>query len=340
LAYGSAMSILRTLRAILIVCSYIAFCAASSLWLELSHYVDRPAGEGRDLIVMVSPGRDLAGIAAELSREGVIRSPLKFRVYARIKGLDRRIKAGEYLLSPGASPEKILKRLVEGHIHLRRLTIPEGLNLRQIAALVERSGLVSGEAFLAAAADPALIAEKKIPVQNIEGYVLPETYYFPKGASARELVRGMIRQFDAAFPPEWRKRAAELGLTLHQVVTLASIIEKETGAAFERTLISSVFHNRLRLGMRLQSDPTVIYGVPDFEGSITRKHLRHENPYNTYRVSGLPPGPIASPGLKAIEAALYPEETPYLYFVSRNDGTHVFSTSLEAHNQAVRTYQR
>ena len=178
-----------------------------------------------------------------------------------------------------------------------------------------------------------------IPGKTVEGYLFPETYFFQKQASAEKIIRAMIGRFKSVFTKEWKNRAQELGFSVHEIVTLASIIEKETGVAKERSIISSVFHNRLEKGIRLASDPTVIYGIENFDGNLTRQDLRTRTPYNTYTNYGLPPGPIANPGKAALEAALYPADTPYLYFVAKPDNTHHFSTTLAEHNRAVRKYQ-
>ena len=193
---------------------------------------------------------------------------------------------------------------------------------------------------MAAAHDPELIKRWKIPNDSLEGYLFPDTYYFHKGASALDVAGSMLEQFKHNISPEWRERADALGFSMHQIITLASLIEKEAGVATERPIISAVYHNRLRNNIRLQCDPTVIYAIPNFDGNLTRKHLRLDSPYNTYRYRGLPPGPIANPGRASIEAALYPADVDYQYFVSRNDGTHQFSTTLRQHNNAVIKYQK
>ena len=193
--------------------------------------------------------------------------------------------------------------------------------------------------FLAMARDEAFAGKLGFNGKTLEGYLFPETYHFPKHADIKTIITTMARRFKVNFKPEWKIAAKKNGFTIHQVITLASIIEKETGAGEERPLISSVFHNRLKKGMRLESDPTVIYGITGYTGNITRKHLNTRTPYNTYKIKGLPPGPIASPGLKSIEAALFPAKTNFLFFVSRKDGTHQFSTNIRDHNRAVRKYQ-
>jgi len=195
------------------------------------------------------------------------------------------------------------------------------------------------DAFLSKVMDPGFAAAKGIAGRSLEGYLFPDTYFFPRNTEIERIIQTLLDRFNAVYSPEWTDRSRRVGLTRHEVVTLASIIEKETGVAEERARISSVFHNRLKKGMRLQSDPTVIYGIKNFNGNITREHLNTPTPYNTYQIGGLPPGPIASPGRAALWAVLFPEETDFLYFVARGDGTHQFSKSLAEHNQAVRRYQ-
>jgi UPF0755 protein len=278
-------------------------------------------------------------ISRGLADAGLIRNPGKFALLARTAGHDTAIQAGEYLLSAAMTPEDILRDMVDGRVRLHRFTIPEGYTMRQIAEAVSTAGFSNPEAFLAACRDPGLLKSLDIAGDTCEGYLFPDTYYLPASATAPQIIDTMVRRFWASFPGAWKDRARALGMSVHQVVTLAAIIEKETGAAAERPLISSVFHNRLKRGMRLQTDPTVIYGIPDFDGNLTRRHLTTPTPYNTYVIRGLPPGPIASPGAAAIEAALYPADSDYLYFVSKKDTTHHFSTTIGEHNRAVRKYQ-
>jgi UPF0755 protein len=264
---------------------------------------------------------------------------LKFRLMTRLEGYDRRLKAGEYSLAPSQTPMQILAFMEKGWVRLHRLTIPEGLSILQIAALVQTSGLARAEDLVARALDPAYARLQQIPANTLEGYLFPETYFFPKTIGVEGILAAMLQRFRLNFPLEWEHRAAEMGLTVHEVVTLASIIEKETAEPSERPLISSVFHNRLKRGMRLETDPTVIYGIPNFDGNLTRAHLETPGPYNTYLIKGLPPGPIANPGRKAIEAALFPSDTDYLFFVSKNNGRHHFSSNWDEHRRAVQYYQ-
>jgi UPF0755 protein len=232
-----------------------------------------------------------------------------------------------------------LEKLVSGEVKLYKITIPEGYNIAQIASLTAEAGFGEREKFIAAATDASFAREKGIEADTFEGYLFPDTYFFPRGTDSRKIIATMVDRFRSVFKPEWKDQGQVLGFTIHQIITLASIIEKETGVASERPIISSVFHNRLKKRMRLESDPTVIYGIKNFNGNLTRKHLATKTPYNTYRIKGLPRGPIANPGLESIHAALHPANTPYIYFVSKKDKTHQFSTNLKDHNKAVRKYQ-
>ncbi|MFO7708900.1 MAG: endolytic transglycosylase MltG [Desulfobacterales bacterium] len=320
---------------------FVSGCAAAVLWFELQHFAATPASrvDFEEKTLLVRSGQPFSAVAETLFRAGIVQSPLKFRLLARLQGADRRLKAGEYGLRASMPPQEVLAMLQRGLVKLYRLTIPEGWTMRQIAEAVEKAGLGSAAEIIASAGDPAVARRHGIEADSMEGYLFPDTYLFPRGVSAETIIAVLHERFRAAFPPEWTRRAADLGFSLHDTVTLASIIEKETGAAAERPLISSVFHNRLKRGMRLETDPTVIYGIENFDGNLTRRHLSTPTAYNTYLIRGLPPGPIASPGSESLRAALYPARTDYLFFVSRNDGTHVFSTNLDDHNRAVRQYQ-
>jgi peptidoglycan lytic transglycosylase G len=289
--------------------------------------------------ITIGSGQGVSTVAERLHYAKIISHPLKFKIYARLNKLDTSLKAGEYLLSGAMSPTEILEKLVKGSVVLYRLTIPEGHTVVQIADLVEKSGIIPGALFLKATHNTNMLKSLGIDGQTFEGYVFPDTYFFPKNTLPEKLLTTMVGRFWEVFTPAWQKRAADLGWSLHDVVIFASIIEKETGDPAERPVISSVFHNRLKLRMRLESDPTVIYGIKNFDGNVTRKHLRTSTPYNTYTIKGLPAGPIANPGAKAIEAALYPAETQYLFFVSKKNRTHHFSRTIQEHNRAVRKYQ-
>ncbi len=308
---------------------------------EVRRYLQGPCGKGDvTALVTVAPGRSFGALVEDLHRRGVVDSPLRLKLLARLEGYDRKIKAGEYRLSAAMKPRELLDVLAEGRVHLYRVTIPEGFNLYQIAERLAQSSLVSAGDFIRAATDSRETARYGIAGETFEGYLFPDTYAFARGVTARQIVAAMVERFWKEFTPAWKARARELGLSVHQVVTLASIVEKETGSAAERPLIASVFFNRLKKGMRLESDPTVIYAIPNFNGNLTRRDLKTRTPYNTYRIRGLPPGPIANPGAAALRAVLYPAQTDFLYFVARKDGTHQFSRTLREHNRAVNRYQR
>ncbi|MBN2126167.1 MAG: endolytic transglycosylase MltG, partial [Deltaproteobacteria bacterium] len=219
------------------------------------------------------------------------------------------------------------------------VTIPEGLTASQIGALLEEKGLADKGGFLDLIRDPRLIKDYGLRGDSLEGYLYPDTYHFARGIPVQRIIDTMVKRFHELVDP-LQDRARQVGMELEEVISLASIVEKETGLARERPLIASVFLNRLKRGMRLESDPTVIYGLKDFDGNLTREDLRHNTPYNTYTRRGLPPGPIANPGLDSIRAVLSPAETNYLYFVSKNDGSHHFSATLAEHNRAVVKYQK
>ncbi len=319
---------------------FFLFSAAACIYMDLLIYTGKPADtESVERIVILKPGQKFSTFSKHLYEIGVIDHPAKFKLFARIKGYDTRIKAGEYLLSSTMTPRKIFEIIVSGKVRLHRLTIPEGYNLWQIARIVTEAGFGTEADFIKAATNADLVRAAKIDAETFEGYLFPETYYFPKDVTPEQIISAMVKRFWSLFKPEWKNQAETLGFTIHEVVTLASMIEKETGVAAERPIISSVFHNRLKRRMRLESDPTVIYGIKDFDGNITRRHLAKPTPYNTYTIKGLPPGPISNSGIKAIEAALYPADTDFLYFVSKKDNTHQFSTNIKDHNRFVRKYQ-
>ncbi len=297
----------------------------------------QPAG---GTVFVVREADTVRGIAERLERAGVVRSALAFRIWARATHLDRRIKPGEYrFVEPLGGLGGVVTALANGS-EVPSLTIPEGLTVREIAALLAWRGYASAESILCLADDPDFLLAAGVPGPQLEGYLFPDTYKLSPLMAPSEILATMVRRFHERFDAARYRRLAERGMTLNELVTLASIVEKETGVAAERPMVAAVFYNRLRLGMPLQSDPTVIYGIPDFSGNLTRADLARPTPFNTYVVSGLPRGPIANPGLAAIDAALAPVETPYLYFVSKNDGSHQFSVTLAEHNRAVATYQR
>ncbi|WDN87389.1 UPF0755 protein [Desulfosarcina sp. BuS5] len=325
---------------ILLLITLIFAAVVSAMFLDLYLYAGRPFGSDNSTkLVNIMPGHNFSDVFKELCNSGIVAYSYRFKLLAVIRGYDKRIKFGEYLLSPSMTPSEILTIITKGRVRLNKLTIPEGYNIEQIATAVSQAGIEDEKSFLKAAKNSSLAAQMKINANTFEGYLFPDTYYFPKNTTPKTIISTMVNRFQTIFTDEFAKQAEKLGFSIHQIVTLASIIERETGASEERPIISSVFHNRLKKNMRLESDPTVIYGIDGFNGNITKKDLKKPSPYNTYLIRGLPPGPISNPGLKALEAALYPAETDFLYFVSKKDKTHKFSTNLREHNKAVYRYQ-
>lgn len=329
-------------KILLLTVIFISLClvaVAAFLW-DLHHYAEQPAGlESDEVVVDIPVGQPFKKTTQMLFKSNIINRPFKFNLFARLKGFDKRLKAGEYMLCACMSPLQILEKLAKGEVKLYKITIPEGFNIYQIAELIAGNGFDNKAAFIEAASNGDLARKYGIEGETFEGYLFPETYYFPKNSTPESIIASMVKQFWRVFGPAWQERSKQLGFSAHQIVTLASIIEKETSNPAERPLISSVFHNRLRMKMRLESDPTVIYGLKDFDGNLKRKHLETATPYNTYKAAGLPAGPIANPGKASLEAALYPADTKFIYFVSKKNKTHHFSTNLEDHNFAVRKYQ-
>ena len=299
-----------------------------------------PNKEKTGKTINIVPGTKFYQIAFALKEKGIISDIKKFTLLARLKGAVSKVKAGEYALDTTMTPLHVLDVLEKGKVIKYRITIPEGYTVFQVAALIKEAGIAKGDCFAEKAFDPSLLTSMSIKGKSFEGYLFPDTYFFTKGINQEEIIRVMTDRFKTVFNENFVARAKELGLNEKDVVTLASIIEKETYCRQEKYLISAVFHNRLRKGIRLQSDPTVIYGLKSFNGNLTKRDLQKKTPYNTYRIKGLPPGPICNPGKEAIEAVLNPAQTDYLYFVSKNDGTHYFSKNLVEHNQAVAKYQK
>ena len=286
----------------------------------------------------VKSGMTLKQVSQELFRQNLIRSANAFQAIALIQDKEKLIKVGEYYISPSMLPAEILQRITSGKTVLHSITIPEGYRITEIANLLEEKDLADKNIFLQEAKNVELL--EGIPTSSLEGYLFPDTYHFGKRTTEAAIINKMVETFkERALKQEFLKRAEDLGFSYHEIITLASLIEKETGKDSERKQISSVFHNRLKKNMLLQTDPTVIYVIDIFDGNIRKRDLNIDSPYNTYRYKGLPPGPIANPGLKSIIAALYPATTSNLYFVSKQDGSHKFSATLNEHNRAVQKYQ-
>lgn len=296
-----------------------------------------------EILFEIPRGESLAAVALRLERRGVIRSALLMRTAAWLEADRLSIKAGTYRFDRPLSLDAVLDRLDRGEVAYHRITIPEGLDLAQVMALLVEAGIGSVSGYAAVMGRADWISDLDPMARDLEGFLLPDTYHFALDSDEALVVRRMVNSFRTFWNPDRQARARELGLATREAVTLASLVEKETAVPEERSLVSAVFHNRLRLGMRLMCDPTVIYAVrtvKEYDGIIHRSDLQLDSPYNTYLYPGLPPGPIANPGRAALDAALYPSETNYLFFVSRNDGTHQFSVSYEQHSRAVNRYQR
>ncbi|MCX5906591.1 MAG: endolytic transglycosylase MltG [Deltaproteobacteria bacterium] len=306
------------------------------------HFFAPASWEKNTKVVIIPTGTSFQDISRILEENGIVRDRRTFYLFARITGAIPKVKAGEYEVNTSMRPNEVLDKLIRGEVIQYPVTIPEGYDIYQIADVLERAKVCNKQLFIAKARDRSLISSLGLEVDNLEGYLFPDTYNFPKGHGEEQIIRQMIARFHSVFRI-LAKRAGQLGLNEREVVILASMIEKEAVDDQERRLISAVFHNRLHRGMALQSDPTAIYGVKTGNAArerITKQDLMKKTPYNTYIINGLPKGPIANPGLKSLEAALYPADVNYLYFVSKNDKTHYFSTTLEEHNRAVNRYQR
>ncbi len=315
---------------------------ALSLFLMASFltYVKSPVDiEDTTITVEIPKGASFAAAVSILSDAGLIKHKALFYTLARMKNAQSRIRAGEYELSTSMSPAHILEKMIRGEVVEFPVSIPEGFDLADVAGRLAEDKLIRKEVFLNLAKDPEFLSSLGIKSRSVEGYLFPDTYTFTRRMGEKEIIRIMINRFNDKVTPAMRNRVAETGLSFEQFITLASMIEKEAMLKSERPLISAVFHNRLQKGMRLQCDPTAVYDLKGFGGGIKRSHLKRKSPYNTYVIKGLPPGPIANPGLESMMAALHPADVDYIYFVSRKDRSHQFSSDLRSHNRAVARYQ-
>lgn len=315
---------------------------AYAAWLGFG--VTRPfkGYTGPERFVDVPQGAGPSSIGRSLLDAGVIRDTLSFRLELARSGSGRRLQAGEYRFDRPMTVRDVVAKIARGDVYLLPITFREGLTIRQMGELFEARGFGPASEFAAAAADARLAAAFDPGARDLEGYLFPDTYALPRSATAAQLVARMVAGFEKALTPELRARAAARGLDVRGLVTLASIVEKETGKSEERPLVAAVYSNRLKTGMGLQCDPTVIFALERarrYNGNLTREDLHFDSPYNTYKYAGLPPGPIASPGRASLEAAANPADAPYLYFVSRNDGSHAFASTLDEHNHNVFEYQ-
>jgi len=336
---------MRRLVRVVLLLVVLTGAAAAVLGWRVYQTADRPFGSqtaDAPAMVEIPPGVGTPSIGARLVAAGVVRDRLTFRVAVWRSGRARALQAGDYRFDRPMTPLEVLDKIARGEVDVVPLTFPEGLTIAEMAGRFEMAGLGPASAFVEAARNASLIHALDPEATDLEGYLFPSTYALLRRTDAAGLVQQMVSSFTAALTPDLREAARVRQLSIRQLVTLASIVEKETGAPEERPLVASVYANRLRIGMPLQCDPTVIYALVRhgrYDGNLRRADLQFDSPYNTYRYPGLPPGPVAAPGLASLRAAAAPASSDYLYFVSRNDGTHVFARTLTEHNRNVQRFQ-
>ena len=330
-------------RAILILLVLAVIAGASVAGLLYKRTSEPFKGyEGTEQFVTIEPGSGTRAIGQRLIDSGVIRDEVTFRAALWRSGRARGLQAGEFRFDQAMTPAEVVDKIARGDVYNRKITFPEGLTIREMARIYEQQGFGKAAAFLEAAGDPAAIRDIDPEATDLEGYLFPETYSVPRDTTAAKLVGLMVGRFRQLFTADMRQAALALELTPREAVALASLVEEETAEPSERPIVAAVYLNRLKIGMGMQADPTVIYALQRagrYDGNLRRDDLSFDSPYNTYRYPGLPPGPIASPGLASLQAAVAPAKVDYLYFVSRNDGSHVFARTLVEHNENVRQYQ-
>ncbi|HMW00031.1 MAG TPA: endolytic transglycosylase MltG [Acidobacteriota bacterium] len=340
-------SLLARFRPVLIGLGLIcALCGGFAYWVY--HSLTTPlTHQAADRIIEIESGMGTRGILVRLWQEGVISSRFPLLVYLTVNRNQRPLQAGEYQFESPITPLKVIEKIQRGQVITHELTIPEGLNIFEVENLLKNRDSatpVNGQAVVAELRNITLIRDLDPTASTLEGYLFPDTYVYARNTTSAQLVTQMVRRFRDVFTPQFQARARELGMSVRQVVTLASLIEKEGKVDEDRALISSVFHNRLKRGMKLDCDPTFMYAAMldgTWDGNVNNpQHRRSLSPYNTYLAPGLPPGPIASPGAKSIQAALYPAESEYIYFVLNEGGKHRFSRTDAEHAAAVAEYRR
>ena len=325
---------IRRALAVTIVLAILAV-ASFAAWVA-KDVQSRGSATGERVRVTVDEGAGFAAVARELEARGLVRRSWTLKLYARVTGADRRVQQGTYEFAVGTAPVDVLRAFVDGDVLAFPVTVPEGFNVWQVAGAFDSVGIDSA-ALLAVVKDADVARALDVPAPTLEGYLFPDTYRVPFGSTARQVTEHMVSRANAAWSEDFDRRARDVGMSRHQILTLASIVEAEARVPDERATIAAVYHNRLKKGMRLEADPTVAYAMGGFRGRLYYKDLEIDSPYNTYRRTGLPPGPICNPGAESIRAALYPAGgVDALYFVARGDGRHVFSTTLRDHNAAVR----
>ena len=334
---------MRILKYVLLLVLVLALIGGAAVYFGAGRVYESYKGyEGAEVFVDVPPGAGPNAIAERLVSAGVVRDPMTFRGALWVSGRARDLKAGEYRFAEPMTALEVIDKLARGDVYRRAITFREGLTIPEMAKVFEDSGFGKASEFIKAASDPAPIKDIDPEAPDLEGYLFPETYSLPRNTPASTLVTQMVNFFEKAFTSEMRAAIKARGLTVRQAVTVASLVEKETAVDGERPVVAAVYLNRHRIGMPMQADPTVIYALQKagrYDGNIRRDDLQFDSPYNTSRYPGLPPGPIAAPGQAALAAVANPADVEYLYFVSRNDGSHVFARTLEEHNRNVREWQ-
>ncbi len=297
-------------------------------------------GEGSIKRVYIEKGTPFEAVVDSLSKEKIISSPSFFTLLTHLTVNTKKIKAGEYIFPAPQRPLSVLRKLVKGEVATYYITIPEGSTIYDIAQILGRYNILNKERFLHLASSEEVAKTFHIDSRSLEGYLFPDTYLFTRGMDEKSVLQAMVDRFKKIYTLEMDLRRQEVGISRNKLITIASIIEKETSLSSEMPIIASIIYSRLKKNMRLQMDPTVIYGLHKWKGKLTREDLKTYNEFNTYMIHGLPPSPISNPGKHAIQAALHPSITKYLYFVSKNDGSHYFSRSLRQHINAVNRYQK
>jgi UPF0755 protein len=334
---------IRWIRRLFLLLVVAAVILGAGGWWIYSQVIDPYRGYSeQEVFVDIPQGSSTGTIGDRLVAAGVVRDARTFQAALWISGRSRSLRAGEYRFDAPMHALDVIDKIARGDVYRRRLTFREGLTITEMAQVFEERGFGSAGEFRQAAENAALIHDLDPAARDLEGYLFPETYALPRGTTATAVVAQMLDAFKNALTPEIRSNASAAGLSIRQLVTLASLVEKETGTAAERPLVAAVYANRLKIGMGMQADPTVIYALQKagrYDGNLRRDDLQFDSPYNTYRYAGLPPGPIAAPGKASLEAAAKPADVNYLYFVSKNDGSHVFAATLDEHNKNVYTWQ-
>ena len=334
---------MKIVKRLLLLAVLLALVAGAGAWVVYQRVHQPFRGfDGPEQFVEIAPGTGASTIGAHLAEAGVVRDARNFRVALWMSGRGRELKAGEYRFDREATPFEVIDRIARGDVYKRLITFREGLTIPEMAQVFEERGFGAAAEFEQAAKNASLIADLDSEATDLEGYLFPETYALPRGTSATELVTQMVGLFKRLYAEPLRAQAAAAGFSTRRIVTLASLVEKGTARAEERPLVAAVYRNRLKIGMGMQADPTVIFALQragHYDGNLSREDLQFDSPYKTYRYPGLPPGPIASPGLASLEAAVRPAAVSHLYFVSRNDGSHVFADTLAEHNRNVQQWQ-